>query len=149
MIPGLANVQIVRYGVIHKNNFINSPILLNQFLQVKKHHNIFFAGQIMDVEGYVESAATGIISALNITRFLNKKSMLTFPPETMMGALVNYIVNASKTNFQPMKANFGIIPAFEQHFKSKNEKYLAYSDRTLTILKHFIVNNNLNVESIF
>lgn len=103
----------------------------------------------MDVEGYVESAATGIISALNITRFLNKKSMLTFPPETMMGALVNYIVNASKTNFQPMKANFGIIPAFEQHFKSKNEKYLAYSDRALTILKHFIVNNNLNVESIF
>ncbi len=149
MIPGLANAQILRYGVIHKNNFINSPILLNQFLQVKKHQNVFFAGQIIGVEGYVESAATEIISALNIARLLNNDPMLTFPPETMMGALVNYIINASKTNFQPMKANFGVIPAFEQHFKSKNEKYLAYSERTLTTLKHFIINNNLNVESIF
>ncbi|WP_338989029.1 methylenetetrahydrofolate--tRNA-(uracil(54)-C(5))-methyltransferase (FADH(2)-oxidizing) TrmFO [Spiroplasma endosymbiont of Seladonia tumulorum] len=149
MIPGLANAQIVRYGVIHKNNFINSPILLNQFLQVKKHQNVFFAGQIIGVEGYVESATTGIISALNIAWLLNNDPMLTFPPETIMGALVNYIINASKTNFQPMKANFDIIPPFEQHFKSKNEKYLAYSERALTTLKHFIINNNLNVESIF
>ncbi|WP_425380471.1 methylenetetrahydrofolate--tRNA-(uracil(54)-C(5))-methyltransferase (FADH(2)-oxidizing) TrmFO [Spiroplasma endosymbiont of Stenodema calcarata] len=137
MIPGLENANIIRYGVIHKNNFINSPVLLNQFLQLKTHQNIFFAGQIIGVEGYVESAATGIISALNIAKFSEQKELLEFPPETMMGALVNYIINASSTNFQPMKANFGIIPSFDEHFKTKADKYLAYSNRALAKLTKF------------
>ncbi|WHQ36702.1 methylenetetrahydrofolate--tRNA-(uracil(54)-C(5))-methyltransferase (FADH(2)-oxidizing) TrmFO [Spiroplasma sp. SV19] len=149
MIPGLENANIVRYGVIHKNNFINSPVLLNQFLQLKSHQNIFFAGQIIGVEGYVESAATGIISALNIANTLNKKTMLTFPPETMMGSLTNYIINASPTNFQPMKANFGIVPSLDQHFKVKADKYLAYSERALTKLTNFIKNNKINDEINF
>ncbi|MBH8622537.1 MULTISPECIES: methylenetetrahydrofolate--tRNA-(uracil(54)-C(5))-methyltransferase (FADH(2)-oxidizing) TrmFO [Spiroplasma] len=149
MIPGLENANIVRYGVIHKNNFINSPVLLNQFLQLKSQQNVFFAGQITGVEDYVESAATGIISALNIANFLNNKAMLTFPPETMMGALINYIINASSTNFQPMKANFGIVPNLDQHFKAKVDKYLAYSDRVLTKLTNFIKNNKLNDEINF
>ncbi|WP_424527002.1 methylenetetrahydrofolate--tRNA-(uracil(54)-C(5))-methyltransferase (FADH(2)-oxidizing) TrmFO [Spiroplasma endosymbiont of Glossina fuscipes fuscipes] len=149
MVPGLENANIVRYGVIHKNNFINSPVLLNQFLQLKSQQNIFFVGQITGVEGYVESAATGIISALNIANFLNNKAMLTFPPETMMGALVKYIINASPTNFQPMKANFGIVPSLEQHFKAKADKYLAYTDRALTELANFIKNNRLNDEINF
>ncbi|WP_338956149.1 hypothetical protein [Spiroplasma endosymbiont of Polydrusus cervinus] len=93
------------------------------------------------MEGYVESAATGIISALNIAKLLQKEPMIALPPETMMGALVNYIINASTTNFQPMKSNFGIIPAFDKRFKNKHEKYLAYSNRALTILKDFITNN--------
>lgn len=87
MIPGLENANIVRYGVIHKNNFINSPVLLNQFLQLKTQQNIFFAGQITGFEGYVESAATGIISALNIANFLNNKAMLTFSPRDNGGRI--------------------------------------------------------------
>ncbi|WP_342252413.1 methylenetetrahydrofolate--tRNA-(uracil(54)-C(5))-methyltransferase (FADH(2)-oxidizing) TrmFO [Spiroplasma endosymbiont of Amphibalanus improvisus] len=140
MIPGLENAEFVRYGVMHKNNFINSPTLLNKHLQLKKQKNIFFIGQITGVEGYVESTATGIIGALNCINFIEKKEMLFIPETSVMGSLVNYIINSSAKNFQPMKANFGILPDVSNKvkFKSKQEKNQAYYERSMTDLKHFI-----------
>lgn len=137
-IPGLENANIIRYGVMHKNNFINSPSVLNKHLQLKNHPNIFFAGQIIGVEGYVESCATGIIAAINIFNHLNNQPLLIFPKVSVMGALVNYIIESDPTNFQPMKANYGIIPDFDQIFKSKEEKYLNYSKRAIETMQQFI-----------
>lgn len=137
-IPGLENANIIRYGVMHKNNFINSPYVLNKHLQLKHQPNIFFAGQITGVEGYVESCATGIIVAINIFNHLNSQPLLIFPKETVMGALVNYIIESDSTNFQPMKANYGILPNFEKRFKSKEEKYLNYSKRAIETMQYFI-----------
>ncbi|AHF57572.1 methylenetetrahydrofolate--tRNA-(uracil(54)-C(5))-methyltransferase (FADH(2)-oxidizing) TrmFO [Spiroplasma eriocheiris] len=144
LIPGLENAVIVRYGVMHKNNFINSPVLLQPTLQLKTNPHLFFAGQITGVEGYVESAAMGLASAINIFRYVNQQALLEFPRETMIGSLINYIINASPDNFQPMKANFGIIPDFtDQKFNSKLEKYQAYGSRSLTALENFIKENGV------
>ncbi|WP_368486115.1 methylenetetrahydrofolate--tRNA-(uracil(54)-C(5))-methyltransferase (FADH(2)-oxidizing) TrmFO [Spiroplasma sp. DGKH1] len=144
LIPGLENAVIVRYGVMHKNNFINSPVLLQPTLQLKANPHLFFAGQITGVEGYVESAAMGLASAINIFRYANQQELLEFPPETMIGSLINYIINASPDNFQPMKANFGIIPDFtDQKFNSKLEKYQAYGSRSLAALENFIKENGI------
>lgn len=105
MIPGLENAKFVRYGVMHKNNFINSPKVLNKFLQLKSNPNIFFAGQITGVEGYVESCVSGLITAINIAKYINDQTMNIPTPKSVSGALLNYINKASTTNFQPMKAN--------------------------------------------
>ncbi|SYV95953.1 glucose inhibited division protein, partial [Mycoplasma putrefaciens] len=106
MIPGLENAEFIRYGVMHKNNFINSPKVLNQFLQLKHNSKIFFAGQITGVEGYVESSASGLIAAINISRFLENKELVIPDTSTVTGALLHYIHNTSPINFQPMKANW-------------------------------------------
>ena len=108
MIPGLENASFVRYGVMHRNSFICSPKHLLNTYQLKLVNNIFMAGQITGVEGYVESAQSGIVAGINMARLLEGKEPLAFPKETVMGALANYITNASKDDFQPMKANFGI-----------------------------------------
>ncbi|WP_104207965.1 methylenetetrahydrofolate--tRNA-(uracil(54)-C(5))-methyltransferase (FADH(2)-oxidizing) TrmFO [Mesoplasma corruscae] len=109
LIPGLEKANFIRYGVMHKNNFINTPKLLNNFLQLKSNNKIFFAGQIIGVEGYVESCVTGLIASLHVFKMINNKTLINPQSSSVTGALLNYIHNASQTNFQPMKANWGIV----------------------------------------
>ncbi len=109
LIPGLEQVNIVRYGVMHRNTFINSPKCLSENLNLKEYPNIFFAGQITGVEGYIESAASGIIAAINAIKFLENEELIPLPKETVLGSLLYYISHASTKNFQPMNANYGIV----------------------------------------
>lgn len=109
MIPGLENVNFVKYGVMHRNTYICAPKYLNPTLSLKANPNVFIAGQISGVEGYIESAATGILAAINAVRLKENKELLTLPLETMLGSLVNYITSASIKNFQPMNSNYGIL----------------------------------------
>ncbi len=131
MIPGLENAEFMRYGVMHRNSFINSPKLLNPDLSLKSDGNIFFAGQLSGVEGYMESAASGIVAGINAAARLMGKEPLILPDFTMTGALLSYICNPAVTDFQPMGANFGIIPPIEPHIRDKRERYAALSDRSL------------------
>ena len=142
MIPGLQNAKFVRYGVMHRNSFICSPLFLEQTYQLKDSPYTFFAGQMTGVEGYVESAQSGIVAALNLIQVLEDKEPLIFPKETVMGALANYIVHASKDDFQPMKANFGILPDLETRVKKKERKE-AYANRALECMKEFLKDNGL------
>ena len=127
MIPGLENAEFVKYGVMHRNTFINSTKLLNSNLQMKEHCNIFFAGQITGVEGYVESIASGLIAGINVVNFINNKESFILPVETMLGALIDYIVTPNE-KFQPMNANFGILPKLEKRIKDKQERYKRLSE---------------------
>lgn len=104
MIPGLEDAEFVRYGVMHKNNYINSPTVLKQTMQLKNNGNIFFAGQITGVEGYVESSASGIVAGINCFQYLNDNEEIIFPDTTVMGGLIHYITHADAANFQPMKS---------------------------------------------
>ncbi len=131
MIPSLENADFVRYGVMHRNSFINSPKVLNKNLSLKEHKNIFFAGQISGVEGYMESAASGIISGINAAAYLSNTKPLLLPQISMIGALLNYICDDSVENFQPMGANFGILPPLEVKIKDKKERYSALAKRSL------------------
>lgn len=131
MIPGLQNAEFMRYGVMHRNTFINSPVLLNRELSLKTNGDIFFAGQLSGVEGYMESAASGIIAGINAAARLNGEKPLVLPEFTMIGALLNYICDGSVKDFQPMGANFGILPPLEPHIRDKRERYAALSKRSL------------------
>lgn len=142
MIPGLENASFVRYGVMHRNSFICSPKHLLNTYQLKVNPKIFMAGQVTGVEGYVESAQSGIVAGINMARLLEGKEPLVFPQETVMGALVNYITNASKDDFQPMKANFGILPDFPMRIKKKERK-VAYANRAIDVMKEFVNNHGL------
>lgn len=137
LIPGLENANIVRYGVMHKNSFINSPTVLNDKYQLKSNPNIFFAGQMTGVEGYVESAASGIQAAYNLYRLIENKEMLSFPRKCAMGALSHYISHADSKNFQPMNVNFGIIVDLPEKVKKKERKQ-AYADRAVRVMEEFI-----------
>ena len=114
MIPGLENVNIVRYGVMHRNTFINSPKCLKDTLNLKEHPNVFFAGQITGVEGYIESAAAGLFAGINAIRYIENKELIPLPKETVMGSLFYYISNASGKHFPPMNANYGIVQTNEK-----------------------------------
>lgn len=131
MIPGLKNAEFIRYGVMHRNSFIDSPRVLNKNLSLKNNPNIFFAGQITGVEGYMESASSGIIAAENVIRYLKGENHLELPQYTMLGALMNYITDESVSDFQPMGANFGIIPSLDVRIKDKAERYTKLSLRSL------------------
>ena len=131
LIPGLKNAEFMRYGVMHRNSFINSPKVLSNNLSLKNNSNIFFAGQITGVEGYMESAACGILAAENVIRYISEKPALELPNFTMMGALINYITDDTVVNFQPMGANFGIIPPLDKRIKDKAERYTELSVRSL------------------
>ncbi|CAM3518573.1 methylenetetrahydrofolate--tRNA-(uracil(54)-C(5))-methyltransferase (FADH(2)-oxidizing) TrmFO [Erysipelothrix anatis] len=109
MIPGLENAEIVRYGVMHRNTFIKSPLILNKHFQTLKRDSLFFAGQISGVEGYVESAASGLFAALNMIHYLEGKELIDLSTETVMGSMAQYIANANPNHFQPMNANFGLL----------------------------------------
>ena len=139
MIPGLENANIVRYGVMHRNTYLNSPQLLEKTYKLKEEKNIYFAGQMTGVEGYVESAASGIVAALNAL-YNKENKQIIFPTETMIGAMANYIVDNTSKNFQPMNANFGIIKPLPERIKDKKEKYERYANRSLEILENFKIN---------
>ena len=109
LIPGLKNAQFVRYGVMHRNTYINSPKLLSVNLNLHEHKNVFFAGQLIGVEGYVESAASGIIAGINAYRYMNGLELNPLPKETVLGALLNYVSSVNSKNFQPMNANYGVL----------------------------------------
>lgn len=136
LIPGLENANIVRYGVMHRNTYLNSPQLLENTYKLKEEKNIYFAGQMTGVEGYVESAASGIVAALNAL-YNQEDKQIIFPTETMIGAMANYIVDNTNKNFQPMNANFGIIKPLPERIKDKKEKYERYANRSLEILENF------------
>jgi len=135
MIPGLENAEFVRYGVMHRNSFINSPKVLNGDFSLRTRPNLFFAGQITGVEGYMESAASGIMAGLNMTRRLSGRDTLVLPRETMTGALARYISDETVTNFQPMGANMGILPDLDVRIRDKQERYRIIADRALEQLK--------------
>ena len=136
LIPGLENANIVRYGVMHRNTYLNSPQLLEKTYKLKEEKNIYFAGQMTGVEGYVESAASGIVAALNAL-YNQEDKQIIFPTETMIGAMANYIVDNTSKNFKPMNANFGIIKPLPERIKDKKEKYERYANRSLEILENF------------
>ncbi len=132
LIPGLSNAEFMRYGVMHRNSFINSPKLLNRNLSLKEHGNIFFAGQLSGVEGYMESAASGIVAGINAAALVLGKKALVLPKFTMIGALLNYICDETVKDFQPMGANYGVLPPMEVKIKDKKERYSALSERSLS-----------------
>lgn len=135
MIPGLENAEFVRYGVMHRNSFINSPKVLNGDFSLRTRPNLFFAGQITGVEGYMESAASGIMAGLNMARRLSGRDTLVLPGETMTGALARYISDESVENFQPMGANMGILPDLDVRIRDKQDRYRVIADRALEQLK--------------
>ena len=138
MIPALKNAEFIRYGVMHRNTFIDSPRVLNQDFSMKNYPKIFFAGQITGVEGYMESASSGLLAGINAVNRLKGLNTLCLPRETMMGALSYYISDESVKNFQPMGANFGILPSIEPHIKDKKQRYMEFSKRSLIKLNNII-----------
>lgn len=138
LIPGLENAEFMRYGVMHRNTFINSPKLLTPNFNLRKNKNVFFAGQITGVEGYIESAASGILAGINMARLLNGEEMLTLPRDTMLGALAAYISDEYTENFQPMSSNMGILPSLPERIKDKTKKYGIISERAINSLKSYL-----------
>ena len=138
MIPGLNNADFVRYGVMHRNSFLDSPRLLNKDFSLRSNENIYFAGQITGVEGYMESASSGLLAGLNAVRKANGEPPLLLGENTMLGALTDYISDPSVKNFQPMGANFGILPPIEPKIRDKKERYAALSKRALDELEKVI-----------
>lgn len=139
LIPGLQNAEFVRYGVMHRNSFINSPALLKATYEMKNCPGVFFAGQITGVEGYVESAASGIMAGINMAARLKGNPEFIMPPETMTGALSAYISDSfNEVNFQPMGSNMGILPELPERIKDKKKKYQMYADRALIKLGELI-----------
>jgi methylenetetrahydrofolate--tRNA-(uracil-5-)-methyltransferase len=134
MIPGLENTEFARYGSIHRNTFINAPVLLKKTLQLKTHDHIFFAGQITGVEGYVESTAMGLIAGLSVSSCLSGKAITPFPETTALGSLLHYITRPDHKNFQPMNVNFGLFPPLPQRIPKK-ERGQHYARRSLEDLK--------------
>ena len=137
MIPGLENAEFVRYGVMHRNTFLNSPKLMAENLALKAHPNVWFAGQITGFEGYMESAACGLLAARSILAALEGKTMTPPPADTMCGALIRYITSENK-DFQPMGSNMGILPPLETHIRDKRERYAALADRAVADMKAWL-----------
>ncbi|MFB6472160.1 MULTISPECIES: FADH(2)-oxidizing methylenetetrahydrofolate--tRNA-(uracil(54)-C(5))-methyltransferase TrmFO [Paenibacillus] len=144
MIPGLENAEIVRYGVMHRNTFVNSPKLLEQTYQVKTRSNLYLAGQMTGVEGYVESAASGLIAGINAARAAQGQEGVVFPQESAIGSMAYYITHADPDNFQPMNANFGLLPNLEKRIRNKKEKNDALANRALDGIRVFINAKELN-----
>ena len=141
MITGLENAEFVRYGVMHRNTFINSPKLLTEHFNMRNRENLYFAGQITGVEGYIESAASGILAGLNMARTLHGKNKVSLPETTMLGALSKYISDPTVEKFQPMGCNMGILPELPERIKDKKLKYQAIADRGLTDLDKILEEN--------
>ena len=137
MIPGLEKAEFVRYGVMHRNTYINSPKLLNASYQSKGNGNIFFAGQITGVEGYVESASSGLVAGLNMARRVKGEDLIYFPRETALGALSHYIADSCTVDFQPMNINFGLIPGLNEKIRNKRQKNRKIAERAIDIIHGF------------
>jgi methylenetetrahydrofolate--tRNA-(uracil-5-)-methyltransferase len=143
LIPGLEHAKILRYGQMHRNTFIASPILLNSTLQFKTREDLFFAGQIVGVEGYLGNIATGLLAGINAARLQTAKEILELPNTTMIGALCYYITHASMDDFQPMKANFGLMPPLEGSPRlPRAERNLAYHERSMRDLSSVFKRDN-------
>lgn len=138
MIPGLENAEFVRYGVMHRNTFINSPKLLEPTYEFKRRPGLFFAGQMTGVEGYVESAASGLIAGINAAHAALEREKIVFPADTALGSMAGYITAADFEHFQPMNANFGLFPKLEARIRQKKEKNEALARRALESLRSFI-----------
>ena len=136
MIPALKNAEYVRYGVMHRNTFLDSPRVLNADYSLKSDRNIFFAGQMTGVEGYMESASSGLIAGINAALRVKNKLPFILPKETMTGSLAAYISDATVEDFQPMGANLGILPALDEHIRDKKLRAAAYAERALDSLKN-------------
>lgn len=139
MIPGLENAEFVRYGVMHRNSYMDSPNLLEQPYRSKKQPNLFFAGQMTGVEGYVESAASGLVAGINAARLFKEESEVIFPETTAIGSLAHYITHADSKHFQPMNVNFGIIKELEgERIRDKKARYEKIAERALADLEEFL-----------
>lgn len=141
MIPGLGHAEFYRYGMMHRNTFINAPQLLEPTMQYRGRADLFFAGQITGVEGYVGNVATGYVAGLNSARWMNGQSPLVFPPETMIGALCHYVTHADRSSFQPMKANLGILPPLIQSVRGKRNRSVEYARRAEETMLGFVAQN--------
>ncbi|MFP5200286.1 MULTISPECIES: FADH(2)-oxidizing methylenetetrahydrofolate--tRNA-(uracil(54)-C(5))-methyltransferase TrmFO [Bacillus] len=135
LIPGLEEAEIVRYGVMHRNTFINSPSLLRPTYQFKNRDDLFFAGQMTGVEGYVESAASGLVAGINAARFVKGEELVTLPEETAIGSMAHYITSTNKKSFQPMNANFGLLKDLGVRIKNKQERYAEYAKRAIETIQ--------------
>lgn len=138
LIPGLENAEFIRHGHMHRNTFINAPTLLHPTMQYRQRADLFFAGQITGVEGYVGNIGTGLIAGINAARALRGEPLLSLPPTTMLGALCHYVTHAEPGDFQPMKANYGILPPLESPPRGKRERAQAYSARALADLDAYL-----------
>ena len=145
MIPGLEKATFARYGQMHRNTFIASPKLLLPSLQFKHRDDLFFAGQITGVEGYVGNIATGLLAGLNMTRYLQGRELVVLPKNTMLGALCHYVTNSDMRDFQPMKANFGILPQISA--KGKRERAKIYAEIAKSSLNEYLVNSTMENKS--
>ncbi|MBK0036794.1 MULTISPECIES: FADH(2)-oxidizing methylenetetrahydrofolate--tRNA-(uracil(54)-C(5))-methyltransferase TrmFO [unclassified Enterococcus] len=135
MIPGLEEAEFVRYGVMHRNSFMNSPELLHQTYQSKKREDLFFAGQMTGVEGYVESAASGLMAGINAAKLAKGEAPIIMPQETTIGSMAYYITHAEGKHFQPMNANFGLLPELPERIRDKKSRYEALANRALAALE--------------
>ena len=147
MFPALKNAEFVRYGVMHRNTFIDSPRLLNGDFSLRGNPLLFFGGQITGVEGYMESAASGLMAGINLAKRLKGEETVVLPKDTMIGALSRYISDESVKNFQPMGANFGVLPPLEEKIRDKQERYMQLAQRGMNSLKEFAKNNDLGDEN--
>ena len=143
MIPALRGAQFLRYGVMHRNTFIDSPRILDSDYSVRENKSLFFAGQITGVEGYMESASAGLMCGINAARIVSGQAPVTLPACTVMGALSRYISDPTVSDFQPMGANFGILPELKNRPRDKAERGTAYAERSLSALKSFIEENSI------
>lgn len=143
MFPALKNAEFLRYGVMHRNTFIDSPRLLNGDYSLRSNDKIFFGGQITGVEGYMESAASGLMAGINLARRLSGEDTVVLPQDTMIGALSRYISDESVKSFQPMGANFGVLPPLPDKIRDKQERYMQLANRGMDSLRNFARNNNL------
>jgi methylenetetrahydrofolate--tRNA-(uracil-5-)-methyltransferase len=139
-IPGLENAEFVRFGQMHRNTYIASPLVLKPTLQSKKRDDLFFCGQLIGVEGYMGNIASGWLAGINAARFLKDQSLFTFPQETMLGALVQYVTSTDASTFQPMKANFGLLTNLPETKRSRREKNRVLSNRALEYMDSFVKN---------
>ena len=143
IIPALHDAQFLRYGVMHRNTFIDSPRILNADYSAKENKNLFFAGQLTGVEGYMESASSGRLCGVTAARSVSGQAPVTLPAVTMMGALAQYISDTTVADFQPMGANFGVLPELENRPRDKAERGAAYAERSLSALNDFIQENDI------
>ena len=141
MIPGLAHAEFMRYGVMHRNTFIGSPWLLDETMRMREHDRIYFAGQITGVEGYMESAMSGILTGRQIARRLQGKEPLKLPLDCMCGALLRYVSGPACADFQPMGANMGLLPPLDERMKDKQQRYLLIAQRGLAHLRQTLVDS--------
>ncbi|WP_088808750.1 MULTISPECIES: FADH(2)-oxidizing methylenetetrahydrofolate--tRNA-(uracil(54)-C(5))-methyltransferase TrmFO [unclassified Listeria] len=146
LIPGLENAEIVRYGVMHRNTFINSPKAMKNTYQLKTRENLFFAGQMTGVEGYVESAASGLAAGINAAQYVLGNELVEFPAESAIGSLAHYITNANTKTFQPMNVNFGLFPELPEKVREKQERNEQLANRALNAIKKVaeVLENNYN-----